>query len=245
MYVNNEVSITVVTAAFNAEKYLHNLIKSLEGQSDPCFEWIIADGGSSDNTLEILSLASCSLRDVKIFTGSDFGIYDALNKAIQKSKGDYYLVVGADDWLDHNCIKNYKKFIREVDADIYTAAIAYESGGLLKRPRSVVWLYGMGALVTGHSVGSVYRKSLHQMNGFYSKKYPIAADCYFVLKSYYSGATICKCDFLAGHFGQSGVSSTDVIGTICELYRVQIALGGNKFIQMLLLILRLLKTQLR
>jgi glycosyltransferase involved in cell wall biosynthesis len=242
---NKEITITVVTATFNAELHLPRLVKSLEEQTDPDFEWVVADGGSVDDTLKILNSSANKLRNVKVSTRTDFGIYDALNGAIQNSTSEYYLVVGADDWLESRCIENFKKSMREQTADIYTAAIAYENGGVKKQPRKARWLYGMGALVTGHSVGSVYRKSLHLNNGFYSKKYPIAADCYFVLEAYKSGSSIRECNFLAGYFGQGGVSSVDVLGSICELYRIQIAMGENKFIQTIILFLRLLKVILR
>jgi glycosyltransferase involved in cell wall biosynthesis len=237
--------ISIITATFNAAALLPRLVESLRSQTDLDFEWVVADGGSTDGTNEIVNSAMAELRDVKLSSQPDFGIYDALNRAIQLSTTDYYLVVGADDWLDSDCIMNFKQSILKGNADIYTAAIAYENGGLLRRPRGGVWLYGMGAVVTGHSVGSVYKKSLHRSNGFYSKKYPIAADCYFVLKSYRSGASIQECNFMAGHFGQSGVSSVDVVGSICELYRVQIALGAGKFVQTIILVLRLIKALVR
>lgn len=237
--------ISIITATYNAADLLPRLVQSLKAQTDTDFEWVVADGGSSDDTLKLLHEAKAELRDVKISSQPDFGIYDALNRAIRLSARDYYLVVGADDWLDENCIFNFKKAIKENDADIYTAILECENGGFIKRPRGKIWLYGMGGLITGHSIGSVYKKSLHEKFGFYSKKYPIAADCHFVMKAHHNGAKIQFCNFRSGVFGQKGVSSTDSIGSITELYRVQLDSGASIFYQTTLFIFRLIKIVLR
>ena len=77
----SNVKLTVITATYNAEKYLPNLIKSLREQTCKDFEWIVADGSSTDRTLELLS----EVKDLNLVVSSepDFGIYDALNRAIK------------------------------------------------------------------------------------------------------------------------------------------------------------------
>jgi glycosyltransferase involved in cell wall biosynthesis len=234
-------TISIVTATYNAADLLPRLVASLKAQTDQDFEWVVADGGSSDDTVKIVEDAKVSLRQVVLTSQPDFGIYDALNRAIKVSRGKYYLVLGADDWLDERCVENFKQVIEGNEADIYTAGIVYENGGQINKPKNKMWLYGMGGLVTGHSVGSIYRKELHEVCGYYSKKYPIAADCLFVLKANKVGVRIKACDFVSGFFGQKGVSSTDVVGSACELYRVQIELGASKLIQTMLLFLRVIK----
>lgn len=96
---NYNVDLSVVTATYNAVQHLPNLIKSLRDQSDRDFEWVVMDGGSTDGTIELLKL----VEDIKIVFKSqkDFGIHDALNRAVKVSSGTYYLVVGADDLLSN------------------------------------------------------------------------------------------------------------------------------------------------
>jgi glycosyltransferase involved in cell wall biosynthesis len=231
--------ISIITATYNAELNLTRLVESLKAQTDSDFEWIVCDGGSIDGTLKIVNESKTVLRSVVLSSASDFGIYDALNRGIKISKGSYYLVLGADDWLDPDCIKNFKQSVIESDADIHTASILCENGAEILKPRNYLWLNGMGAILTGHSVGSIFKKTLHDTNGLYTNKYPIAADCYFVLNAFKTGAKINHCKFLSGYFGQSGVSSTDSIGAICELYRVHVALGMGKLLQTLILFVRL------
>ena len=55
------------------------------------------------------------------------------------------------------------------------------------------------------------------------------------------GAKIKVVKSIVGKFSNDGVSSIDMLGTLCEFYRVQIAMGENKFVQTTLFILRLIK----
>ena len=89
--------ISVITATFNSDKKLPVLIQSLQKQTDKKFEWIVVDGGSKDRTLDLLK--EINDLDYKFISESDFGIYDALNKGIMKASGDFYLVIGSDDYL--------------------------------------------------------------------------------------------------------------------------------------------------
>ncbi len=170
-----EVSISIITATYNAEKYLPRLVESLEKQRDKNFEWVVADGASTDRTLEILENAKRSLKNVVVDSRPDFGIYDVLNRAIKISKGDYYLVVGADDILFPDAIENYRKAAKQSNADLITARI--KIGNSIRGPKRPAWgwLYGQSAYVSGHVVGLLIRKDLHEKFGYYSRRFPIAA----------------------------------------------------------------------
>jgi glycosyltransferase involved in cell wall biosynthesis len=231
-------SISIITATYNAEKLLPNLVSSLRAQTDKRFEWIVVDGASKDGTVEILK----SIEDLPIswISESDFGIYDALNKGIKLAQGEYYLVLGADDWLYPDAIGNYIESIIRTSPDILTAGVKYGNGKVLYRPKGRSWFNGQMAFVTGHAVGSVYRKCLHDKVGFFSKKYPITADQLFTKKAVQSGANVVCCDFVAGCFGSAGVSSVDIAGVLTEFFRVQLE-TERKFPQVVLHILRLLK----
>ena len=95
--------ISVLPVTFNAIDMLPGLIDSLKAQTDRCFEWIVVDGASTDGTIELIK----SSNDIvtQWISEPDFGIYHAMNKAIQLATGDYYLVVGADDRFKARCIR--------------------------------------------------------------------------------------------------------------------------------------------
>lgn len=235
-------SISIITATFNAGHVLPSLIASLKEQTDRDFEWIVADGGSTDNTLSLLDDAKQSLFHVVVDSRPDFGIYDALNRAIRIAKGDYYLVAGADDLFFSDAVANYKSACQEYSTDFVTARIATDKGLAQVRSPSWTWLYAQFAHVSGHAIGLAIRRNLHQTHGFYSRYFPIAADQLFILKAIRRGATIKKVDFIAGYFERStGTSGADVLGTLLESYRVQVQCGESLLVQTIILVFRLLK----
>lgn len=236
-YEERSMKLSIITATYNAEKFLPRVIKSLQKQTDKDFEWIISDGASSDSTLEILK--STEGINIKVISGEDFGIYDALNRGIKACNGEFYLVIGTDDELYPNAIEDYKKNIED-GIDIITACIDTNNGKV--EPNSgPKWLKGQFHYISGHAVGSIYRTSLHQKFGYYSRKFPIAADQLFVLTVANCGTQIKILKSVVGKFSNDGVSSVDILGTLCEFYRVQLVMGENKFLQTVLFILRLIK----
>jgi glycosyltransferase involved in cell wall biosynthesis len=88
--------ISIVTATLNASRYLGQCIDSVRSNSCPGIEveHIIVDGGSTDETLEI-----AHAKGVRVITGTDAGIFDAINKGSFASAGVLLGCLGADDML--------------------------------------------------------------------------------------------------------------------------------------------------
>lgn len=237
MLKNNKYKISIITAAYNAESCIQNLIESLRTQHDKDFEWVVVDGASTDKTLEILN----EVKDlnIKIISEPDFGIYDALNKGIKACSGEYYLVAGADDVFFENAVKDYKRAI-EIDTDMVTANIKM-NGKISKVDKKPSWLVGQFHWVTSHALGLLIKKKLHDQFGYYSKNFPIAADQLFIKKCCQNGVNVKYINNLVGEFGMSGVSSEDQIGTCTEFFRVQLLTERNKWLQVILFLLKLCK----
>lgn len=233
--------LSILTATYNAANRLPYLIESLAQQSDKEFEWVVADGGSTDGTVELVNNAASFLENVRLDSHPDHGIYDALNRAIKIAQGDYYIVVGADDELSPYAVENYKKACKQSEADFITARI--DTGGNIQGVRRPGWrwLYGQFAYVSGHAVGLAIRRSLHNRFGLYSLKYQIASDQLFILRAIDGGAVVSSHDFVAGRFDTEGASGRDVLATLFEGFRVQMDLGESPLIQFGLLGLRILK----
>jgi glycosyltransferase involved in cell wall biosynthesis len=232
-------SISVVTATFNAAALLPRLVASLQAQTDPDFEWVVCDGGSGDETLALLAQAQSSMAQVVVSSQADFGIYDALNRGVRMARGSYYIVLGADDTLEPTAIADYKQAIAASGADLVTARV--ESNGRIQSARRAdrAWLYGQFAHISGHAVGLAIKRSLHDTVGLYSRKYPIAADQWFVMSAVAKGASVSRHDFVAGRFEHAlGTSGQDVLGTLVESFRIQVQLGRSLAVQLVLLLIR-------
>ncbi|HBN6690846.1 TPA: glycosyltransferase, partial [Escherichia coli] len=92
--------ISIITATYNSEKTLLDTLLSLEKQTHPDIEYIVVDGASKDNTIELIK-SNCT-RVSKIICEPDHGIYDALNKGIQAASGDVIGFLHSDDLLAYD-----------------------------------------------------------------------------------------------------------------------------------------------
>lgn len=89
--------LTIVTPSYNQGDYIEEAIRSVLLQNYPNLEYFIIDGGSADNTLEIIQKYSPWLTDWK--TEADEGQYNAINKGFVRSSGNIMLWLNSDDML--------------------------------------------------------------------------------------------------------------------------------------------------
>lgn len=228
--------ISIITATYNAERTLPALIASLRAQSSRDFEWVIVDAVSSDGTLTLLRDAA----DVatRWISEPDFGIYHALNKGLTLAKGNYYLVLGSDDTLLPGAIEAFARLAATSNADVVAAPVLVD-GVVIQPRRSRPWLRSGPPLVAAHSVGSLIRKSLHDEIGPYSRRFPIAADTYFLLQVAQRRKQFAYLSEPVGTFGTDGMSSADTLGALTESWRANLAVRGNYWLQLPMFVARL------
>lgn len=118
--------ISIITATYNSEKTLLDTLLSLECQTYPDIEYIIVDGASKDNTLELIK-SNCS-KVSKIICESDKGIYDALNKGINAATGDVIGFLHSDDLLAYDgAIADIAKTFEATSCDAVYGDLEYVS----------------------------------------------------------------------------------------------------------------------
>ena len=88
--------LSIVTTTLNCAEPLTATAATLALQRDQNFEWVVQDGGSNDATAAVAKACGVNLNWQ---CSADQGIYDALNQAIQRCRGDWILVLQAGDWL--------------------------------------------------------------------------------------------------------------------------------------------------
>ena len=219
--------ITIITATYNAAEHLPALITSLRDQTFKDFAWIVVDGNSDDETMSIIEK---NMDIVTLFIrGPDFGIYDALNKAITRTNTPYYLVVGSDDKLHSKSIELYRQAAINSHADIVSACVETSNFGILRPGRGQAWRFGHLAYVSQHAVGSLIKTSLHKRIGLYSKFYPIAADRHFLLNAIINYNCVVYCDnFMAGIYSCKGMSSSRYYEALLDIFKVDYVLSKNR-----------------
>ncbi|WP_276373579.1 glycosyltransferase family 2 protein [Chryseolinea sp. H1M3-3] len=90
--------ISIITPSFNQGKYLERTILSVVDQNYPNLEYIIIDGGSTDNSVEIIK--KYEGRISYWISEKDRGQSHAINKGFQKATGDIVAWINSDDWYE-------------------------------------------------------------------------------------------------------------------------------------------------
>ena len=126
-------TISVITATFNSASKIQGLLDSLRNQTDQDFTWIVQDGLSSDDTIE--RVQQSGIENLKVESARDFGIYDAINRALARCSTDYYVVIGSDDTFHPDAIRQYKVAAAKGAPDIVAAAVMI--GDRISSPREM------------------------------------------------------------------------------------------------------------
>ena len=118
------MKISVVTVCFNSEKFIKDAIDSVLAQDYPNIEYIIIDGGSTDNTIPIIE--SYGNKISNFISQPDKGIYDAMNKGLKLATGKFIAILNSDDFYIHNnVISSVVKRLKKENTDCLYADLIY------------------------------------------------------------------------------------------------------------------------
>ena len=111
--MNSSPKISIITVSFNSAKTIKETIESILIQDYNNIEYIIIDGGSSDETIDIVK--SYGKKISYFISEKDNGIYDAMNKGIKAATGDIVGILNSDDFYPNsfvlsNVAKTFKKY---------------------------------------------------------------------------------------------------------------------------------------
>ena len=98
--------VTILTPCFNSAKTIEKTLDCIERQTYSSIEYIIIDGGSTDDTLTIINRHRDKLpKRFVLISEKDNGIYDAMNKGIQHANGELIGIVNSDDWYEADTVE--------------------------------------------------------------------------------------------------------------------------------------------
>lgn len=112
--------ITIIVPTYNSEQYLTEAIKSVQQQTYNCWELIIVDDHSDDNTFELSKYFSEKDQRIQCFKNEGEGVGAARNTGLSKAKGQYIAFLDADDYLPQNFLQDgYKKLSHGADCVVF------------------------------------------------------------------------------------------------------------------------------
>lgn len=222
------MKISVVTIAFNEEKNIRRTIESVLNQTSNDFEYILCDGKSTDKTVEIANSYIDAFEkkgiSFQIWSEKDKGIYDAMNKGIEHSKGEYVHFLNAGDWyFDSNVISNVVEKILETNSpDVIYGDIVYVERGVVLRQSTDHNNLARG-MTMAHPSTFVANHILKEK--FFDIQYKIAADYNLLLELYLEKKSFSNIHIPISYFELDGVSATNVSESLKEQRNVLISHG--------------------
>jgi len=180
------MKVSLITASFNSEQFIEDTIISVINQTFKNIEYIIIDGKSHDNTINIVNRYKNHI--AKIISEKDNGIYDAMNKGIAIASGDIIGFINSDDfYTDNSVIENIVKLFLSSNPDALYADIFYISR---KNKNKIIrhWTtdkYQPNSMTKGwhppHPTLFV-KKDIYNKYGGFNTKYSLAADFELMLR---------------------------------------------------------------
>lgn len=207
---------SIITVCWNSEKTIERTIKSILSQEFCDYEYIIVDGGSTDNTLDIINGYEPKFDGrLKYKSEPDKGIYDAFNKGIERATGRYIWLVNSDDYIQqdalknlHNLVKGYKTGEEPIISAIMNCVS--ETGEILYKvkssPEKVAAAYRNNTMGTIHPA-TIVPKRIYDIVGLYDINYRIIGDIDWFKRAYKAGMPIVFADFIVTNFMVGGVST--------------------------------------
>lgn len=175
------MKISMITVTFNDVEHLKLTLESNLSQTYKNYECIVIDGGSKDNTINILKEYEQKFAGkLKWISESDKGIFDAINKGIKLSTGD---LIGIQfDILAHkNVLKKMVQLVKKENTDGIHGDLVYIKGNKIIR----YWKNGNGKIKDGWSAAhpTLYlKKEIYNKYGLYKIDYKCAADYEFEVR---------------------------------------------------------------
>ena len=188
------MKISIITATYNSGRTVRDTIESVLRQTYTDFEYIIKDGGSKDDTLEIVKEYAPQFgARLKMVSAPDQGIYDAMNIGLHIATGEVIGILNSDDFYTsddalqtiahafaHYDIDATYGDIHFVNNDDLTKCVRYYSSAVFRR-----WMMRFG-MMPAHP--SFYcKRSVYEQLGVFDTSYRIAADFENLLRLIYVG----------------------------------------------------------
>lgn len=199
-------TFSIITPSYNAGEKIEKTIKSIVSQNENLYEYIIVDGGSTDNTIPLIIHYQNKFPDnIRFISEPDNGIFDAMNKGIGLSVGEYLYFIGAGDCLMPGVLDQIAQHAEPDKHIIYGDVVMYPRGS---RHGKELTKYNIFANIPCHQQ-LFYNKRLFDRLGIYNTDYSIFADTAFNILCW-SDESINKkyVDFVIASYAGSGLSSS-------------------------------------
>jgi glycosyltransferase involved in cell wall biosynthesis len=180
------MKISIITVVYNNEKTIQDAMKSVLGQTYKNIEYVIIDGSSKDNTVNLINEYKDKLG--YFVSEKDNGLYDAMNKGIRHATGDIIGILNSDDlYQDINVISDVMHHFADEKLDILYGDLVYvkneDVSAVVRNWKSKSYYKGFfeNANVPPHP-SLFLRNRVYKEAGLFNLDFKIAADYELMLR---------------------------------------------------------------
>ena len=204
--MKNNPFVSIITVVYNGDKHLEQTIQSVFNQSYKDIEYIIIDGASTDGTLGIIRKYE---KHIDYWVSEpDLGIYDAMNKGINRARGDYVGLINSDDYYEIDAIETIVKYSRLYpDVDIFFGNM-YMLNEFLDNKKLFTNKKGQKLdkkFSIWHPTAFI-KKKIYDEYGVFDLSYKIAADYELLLRLYKEKCKFHYINEAISNFREGGIS---------------------------------------
>ena len=187
------MKISIITVAYNSEKYISTAIESVLAQTYSDIEYIVVDGNSTDSTIDIVKEYEPKFCGrMRWVSEADNGLYDAMNKGIRMATGEIVGILNSDDFYNHtNCLEKMAQLFENENINSCFADVRFVSSENLDK---TVRYYSSAkfspqkfrfGFMPAHPSFFVRKKYFDKI-GYYQTDYQIAADYELLIRFLYT-----------------------------------------------------------
>lgn len=219
------MKISIITVCYNSEKTIEETFKSVADQSYDNIEYIVVDGKSKDDTVNIIKKYETII--TKWVSESDKGLYDAMNKGIQMATGDIVGILNSDDvFYNENILEQVANFHSKntIEASIGNIVQFNDKGKVIRKYSSQFWKpkkLKIGFMPPHPSI--FFNKVLFEKLGYYNLSFKSGADYELIVRYFlknninYKYSNVTTTSMAIGGISSSGLSSYSMISKeICK-----------------------------
>jgi len=182
--------VTVITVVFNGESFLEQTIQSVINQTYDNIEYIVIDGGSTDNTLNVIRKYD-EMIDYWV-SEADCGLYYAMNKAIKLSTGEFVGIINSGDWYELDAVESSILILNNKCLDyVYGNAYLVNNQGNRNGIFSAIPTARLNKAIyyvqPYPHVSAFIKRSVYLREKLFNTSYTVSADHEFSLRMYTRG----------------------------------------------------------
>ena len=219
------LKLTIITINRNNAIGLRKTIQSVINQNTSVYEYIVIDGASADDSVEIIKEHA---EKISYWVSEpDTGIYNAMNKGIIKSTGEYLLFLNSGDELKNTeVIETITKCTNDTDFIIGKVNMVDNNGKMNIHTHTLPLRFSNFFQFSIPHQATLIKKTAFDTVGLYNENYKIVSDWYFFLMAIFKfNLTVSTVDIIISNFYQDGISSLNtskenIDKNISERYKI-------------------------